>query len=229
MASPGQKKEKKSTLEQTAVNLATQKLKPAFEVDHVVENLAEALVGPAASSVLLVGKAGVGKTAVVHELVRRRAHFGLATTPFWSTSGARLVAGMTGFGMWQERCDSLWQEAEKTNAIVHFGNLVELLGNGKSEHNAQGLASFFRQRFARLQALAIVECTPEQLSVVEREDPGTLKVLRQLLVEEPPPEASRKILKRYASEFRTDTPATKKKRRVAIQSQRASITDSALE
>ena len=231
MASAGQKKEKKSTLQQTAVDLMTQKLNPAFEVDHLVENLAELLVGPAASSVLLVGKAGVGKTAVVHELVRRRGRFGLGSTPFWSTSGARLVAGMTGYGMWQERCDALWQEAEKTNAIVHFGNLVELVDTGKSEHNTQGLASFFRQRFARRQALAILECTPEQLSVVEREDPGTLKVLRQLIVDEPTPEAGRKILKHFASEFRDQTAVTKRKtkRLAAIQSRPPLLTDAGLD
>jgi ATP-dependent Clp protease ATP-binding subunit ClpC len=232
MVSAGKKKEKKSTLEKTAVDLLTQQLNPAYEVDHVVETLAEALAGNAASSVLLVGKAGVGKTAVVHELVRQRARFGLGTTPFWSTSGARLVAGMTGYGMWQERCDSLWQEAEKTNAIVHFGNLVELVDTGKSEHNAQGLASFFRQRFARRQALAILECTPEQLSIVEREDPGTLKVFRQLAIDEPSPEASRKILNRYAKDFRYETGVTRNKaRRRARQSQRTKplIADSALE
>src|SRR5690349_11382303 len=230
MASLGQKKEKKSTLEQTAVNLTTQKLSPAFEVDHVVESLAEALVGPAASSVLLVGKGGVGKTAIVHEFVRRRGRFGLGATPFWSTSGARLVAGMTGYGMWQERCDALWQDAEKTNAIVHFGNLVELVDTGKSEHNTQGLASFFRQRFARRQALAILECTPEQLSVVEREDPGTLKVFHQLIVEEPAPEAGRKILHRFADEFRAETAVTKKKqRRQAIQVRHTQIAEPGLD
>ena len=230
MASLGKKEQKKSTLEQTAVDLTTQQLKPAYEVDQVVENLAEALVGQSASSVLLVGKAGVGKTAVIHELVRRRDRFGLATTPFWSTSGARLVAGMTGYGMWQERCDVLWQEAEKTNAIVHFGNLVELVNTGKSEHNMQGLASFFRQRFARRQALAILECTPEQLSVVEREDPGTLKVLRQLVIEEPSVDAGRKILKRFANDFRRATPDKKSKRRLANRTRRTSpISDPALE
>jgi ATP-dependent Clp protease ATP-binding subunit ClpA len=233
MAAAGKKEEKKSTLEQTAVNLTTQKLSPAFEIDHVVETLAEALVGQAAASVLLVGKAGVGKTALVHELVRQRARFGLGATPFWSTSGARLVAGMTGFGMWQERCDALWQEAEKTNAIVHFGNLMELMDTGKSEHNTQGLATFFRQRFARRQALAILECTPEQLSVVEREDPGTLKVFRQLIIDEPSPEASRKILQRYADAYRHPTPDIKEKaRRQLARVARptvAPITDSALE
>jgi ATP-dependent Clp protease ATP-binding subunit ClpC len=231
MASAGKKKEKKSTLEQTAVDLTTQKLSPAFEVDHVVENLAEALVGESASSVLLVGKAGVGKTAVVHELVRRRGQFGLGTTPFWSTSGARLVAGMTGYGMWEERCDLMWQEAEKSNAIVHFGNLVELVDTGKSEHNTQGLASFFRQRFVRRQALAILECTPEQLSVVEREDPGTLKVLRQLMIEEPSVEAGRKILKSFANEFPGNDAGTKKKSKRRLQPRPATspITNPALE
>ena len=233
MAGAGKKEQKKSTLEQTAVDLTTQQLSPAFEVDHVVENLAEALVGHAASSVLLVGKAGVGKTAVVHELVRRRASFGLGTTQFWSTSGARLVAGMTGYGMWQERCDSLWQEAEKSNAVVHFGNLVELVDTGKSEHNTQGLASFFRQRFARRQAFAILECTPEQLSVVEREDQGTLKVFRQLTIEEPSPEAGRKILKRFAKEFSRDGAGanSKGKRRHAGETRRTTpaITDAALD
>jgi ATP-dependent Clp protease ATP-binding subunit ClpA len=233
MATIGQKEQKKSTLEETAVDLTKEKLNAAFEVDQAVENLAEALVGQGASSVLLVGKAGVGKTAVVHELVRRRAHFGLPGTPFWSTSGARLVAGMTGYGMWQERCDALWQEAEKSNAVVHFGNLVELVDTGKSEHNTQGLASFFRQRFARRQALAILECTPEQLSVVEREDPGTLKVFRQLAIEEPSPEASRKILKRFANEFPRQASGTKSKRgrRLAIKSRPTSspINDSGLE
>lgn len=234
MARVGQKEQKKSTFEQTAVDLTTQQLSPAFEVDQAVENLAEALVGQAASSVLLVGKAGVGKTAVVHELVRRRERLGLGSTPFWSTSGARLVAGMTGYGMWQERCDSLWQEAEKANAIVHFGNLIELVDTGKSENNSQGLASFFRQRFARRQALAILECTPEQLAVVEREDPGTLRVFRQLTVEEPSPEAGRTILKHYVAEFPFHVPETEskaKRRRLALRPQPTPppISDSALE
>jgi ATP-dependent Clp protease ATP-binding subunit ClpA len=235
IASANRKEKKKSTLEQTAVDLTAQKLSPAFEVDQVVENLAEALTGPAASSVLLVGKAGVGKTAIVHELARRRGSFGLDSTPFWSTSGSRLVAGMSGFGMWQERCDSLWQEAEKSNAIVHFGNLVELVDSGKSEHDVQGLASFFRQRFARRQALAILECTPEQLSVVEREDPGTLKVFRQIVIEEPSPEASSKVLKRFADAFVPDTLIISQKRKRKEQRRALSrpagspISDSGLE
>ena len=201
-ASAGQPEEKKtSALEQTANDLTQQKLPPAYEVEDAVARLAEALTGKAARSVLLVGKAGVGKTTVFLELVRRRAKFDLSSTPFWGTSGSRLVAGMSGFGMWQERCDAVWREAEKTNAVVHFGNLVELMDTGKYEGNTQGVASFFRQRFMSNQALAVVECTPEQLSLIEREDPALLKVFLQFKIEEPSDEAGRSILKQYAENY----------------------------
>ena len=72
-ASSGQPEEKKaSALEKTANDLTTQKFSRAYEVEDVVARLAEALTDKAARSVLLVGKAGVGKTAVFNELVSRR-------------------------------------------------------------------------------------------------------------------------------------------------------------
>lgn len=212
----GQSDEKKeSALEQTANDLTKQKLAPAYEVEDAVARLAEALTGKAARSVLLVGKAGAGKTAVFNQLVRRRSEFGLGSTPFWGTSGSRLVAGMSGFGMWQQRCDAAWREAEKTNAVVHFGNLVELMDTGKSEHNAQGVASFFRQRFMSSQALAVVECTPEQLSLIEREDPALLKVFLQFKIEEPSTEAGRSILKQYAESYPRRTADRRELKRLA--------------
>ena len=216
MAASGVAEQKKSALEESGIDLVTQRLKRAFEVDEKLTELADALKGKSARSVLLVGKAGVGKTALFHELVRRRSEFGFAATPFWATSGARLVAGMTGYGMWQERCEAFWLDAEKTGAIVHFGNLVELMDTGKSEHNAQGLAHFFRQRFARGQALAVLECTPEQLPLIEREDPAILTVLRQLTVEEPTPKASRKILHEFAMS-RADLKASAEDRRRLVR------------
>jgi ATP-dependent Clp protease ATP-binding subunit ClpA len=80
-------------------------------LDAVVGRLAESLTGRRPRSVLLVGPVGVGKSAAVRELVRRRFQFGLGETPFWSTSGSRLIAGKSGYGMWQERCRDLVREA----------------------------------------------------------------------------------------------------------------------
>jgi ATP-dependent Clp protease ATP-binding subunit ClpA len=95
--------EKPSVLKQVATALDRERLAPALEVDETVEQIADALTATRPQSVLLVGPSGVGKTAAVREVVRRRADFHLGSTPFFQTSGARIVAGQCGFGMWQDR------------------------------------------------------------------------------------------------------------------------------
>jgi ATP-dependent Clp protease ATP-binding subunit ClpA len=187
-----------SVLPEVGVDLATMALEPAYAVDEVVTRLAEQLTGRSPRSVLLVGSSGVGKTAALHELVRRRAQLGLAATPFWATSGARLVAGMSGFGMWQERCQRLWREAARKRAVLHLGNLVELTEVGKSEHQPQGIASFLRPYLARGDLLAVAECTPEQVPLIERLEPALLGAFARLDVDEPGPERGRVILESVA-------------------------------
>ncbi|MBL8148497.1 MAG: ATP-dependent Clp protease ATP-binding subunit [Blastocatellia bacterium] len=197
-------KEEKNILDEVAIDLTKQKLEPAFEVGETVKDLAEVLVGRAPRSVLLVGASGVGKTATIHELVRHRSSFQLGRTPFWATSGSRLVAGMTGYGMWQERCQKVWREVSKQKAILVMGNLVELMEVGKYEGNSQGIASFFRPYLRRGDFLAIVEATTEQLAIIEKEDPHLLGIFYQIKLEEPSVEKSRSILLSSALQLSTN-------------------------
>lgn len=190
---------KKSVLDQVTTDLTTSKLVEVFELDEVVARIAEAFTARLPKSVLLVGKSGVGKTAAVHELVRQRAKLSLARTPFRSTSGARLITGMSGYGMWQERCQKLWREAAKQKAILHVGNLIELMEVGQHESNSQGIASFLRPYIARGDLLVIAECTPEQLPLIERRDPHLLTAFHRVNVEEPSLATGRKILRQVAA------------------------------
>jgi ATP-dependent Clp protease ATP-binding subunit ClpC len=190
--------DKKSVLAEVATDLTKENLPQAFEMDEAVSRLADALTGRHPRSILLVGKSGVGKTALVYELVRRRQEYRLSRTPFYATSGARLVAGMSGFGMWQERCAKVWREAAKLKAILQFGNLLELMEVGKSTASTQGIAAFFRPYISRGDLLCIAECTPEQLPVIEREAPNLLDAFLQIKVEEPTPERGTTILLNYA-------------------------------
>ena len=185
---------RKPVIEEVGRDLGRESLPPAYELDHLVARLADALAGRHARSVLLVGKSGVGKTAAVHELVRRRAALGLGGTPFWATTGSRLVAGMSGYGMWEERCQRLRSEASKAQAVLHLGSLVELMEVGKSEAAAQGIAAFFRPCLRRGELLAVAECTPDQLPAIEREDPHLLEAFHPIEVREPSPRAARAIL-----------------------------------
>jgi ATP-dependent Clp protease ATP-binding subunit ClpC len=192
-----------SVLKQVAVDLSKawtkQERERTYERNSEVRRLAELLGGPMPRSVLLVGKSGVGKTAVVRELARLHASLGLAQRPLWSTSGSRIVAGMTGFGMWQERCQKLLKEVAKTRAIVHLDHLVELIEVGKGGGNQQGIASLLCPAIARGTLLAIAECTPQQLAVIEREDPQLLEAFVQLEIAEASPEQTRNILRQVAS------------------------------
>ncbi len=197
----------KSVLEEVATDLCKATTAPArdfsaaYEIDGLIERLVDALAGHEPRSVLLVGKSGVGKTAAVHELVRRRAALQLAQTPFWATSGASLIGGAMGFGMWQERCGKLIREASGKRAILYLGNLVELLEIGKSNASNMGIAGFLRPAIARGQLLVITECTPEQLTLLERQDPHLVSAFRQLPVDEPPRDKVRSILEQVAAEY----------------------------
>ena len=168
-----------ATLRSVASELSRAKLDAVYAVDDKVRELAEYFIGEAPQSVLLVGPAGVGKSSLVHRLVSMRAEFGLQKRSVWSTSGARIVSGMSGLGMWQQRCHKLIREAYKTSAILHLGSLIELMEAGKID-GQPGVASMIRQAVARGKLLAIAECTPEQLAVVEREDPMLLRAFTKM-------------------------------------------------
>ncbi len=196
----GRKEKKESILKQSATELLRENLEPAFEVESLTRRLADALGGRESRSVLLVGPAGCGKTAVVHELIRNRTKLRLGATRFWTSGGSRLVAGQSGFGMWQEHCRKLAQEASSAKAILHLGNLFELMEVGKSSHNQQGIASFLRPYIARGDLQVIVECTPDQLSIIERADPHLLEVLLQIEVPEPDRDTGRLVLMSFAAQ-----------------------------
>lgn len=206
---------KESILKQAATELRREDLEPAFEVEALTHKLADALGGRTPRSVLLVGPSGCGKTAAIHELVRNKSKLRLGSATFWSSDGPRLVAGKSGFGMWQEHCQNLAREASHERATLHLGNLFELMEVGKSEHNQQGVASFLRPYIARGDLQIIVECAPEQLSLIERADPHLLEVLFQIQAREPDVDAGRLILMNCAAHI--------------SENERAVITDDGLE
>ncbi|HEX4608021.1 MAG TPA: AAA family ATPase, partial [Urbifossiella sp.] len=197
---------KKSVLHTVASAVRPGSEDPAYEADEVVAQLAEALTAKPPQSVLLVGPSGVGKTAAFGELVRRAVAHQLSATPFFRTTGSRLVAGQTGFGMWEQRCQELVREAERKRAVLHVGGLAELMDVGKSEGNPTGIAAFLRPAIARGDLLCVAEATPEQLPLIEKEDPQLLDAFRRVTVDEPGTVRGMAILRAFAAADRRREP-----------------------
>ncbi|MBX3747136.1 MAG: ATP-dependent Clp protease ATP-binding subunit [Verrucomicrobiae bacterium] len=182
-------------LEEVGLDVGKERIEATWENEGVVGRLATVLGGNPPRSVLLVGPSGVGKTAAFRELVRRRQELGFPDTPFFATSGARLVAGMSGYGMWQERCLKMVREASHRRAVVHLGGIFELIQVGASVANAQGIGSFLRPHLMRGELLAVTEATVEELALVERMEPQLLRAFEEVRCEEPGMDAFRRILR----------------------------------
>lgn len=171
----------------------------AYGLDDELLRLVESVSGPNRRSVLIVGPPGSGKTALIRELARRRADLGFAHTAFWTTSAARLVSGPVGFGMWQERCQDLCREVARIRAVLHLGNLAELVEVGRVSRDGQSVGAFLRPWIARGEIFALAEATPDQIAAIERQEPNLLAAFQVWQLTERSPAQTREILERTFS------------------------------
>ncbi|HSH82584.1 MAG TPA: AAA family ATPase, partial [Herpetosiphonaceae bacterium] len=177
-----------SVLRTCGINLtaqvATNGLSRADRRDELVEQILATLAGSTASSVLLVGQEGVGKTALVHEIVAR-IHVGtvperLRGRELWAVTGNNLIAGMSYIGQWQGRVQSLIQEVRKGRQILHMGDPNAILDAGRWSSSDNNMGRFLRPYVESGDITIICECTPEGLAAALKAEPGLVHAFRRV-------------------------------------------------
>ncbi|MBM7116207.1 AAA family ATPase [Archangium primigenium] len=136
--------------------------------------------GEKRQGVLLVGPELVGKTELLLAFMRAEHKAGRAR-PVFATSGSQLIAGMSGFGQWQERVLRVMRAAQQLDAILYFENLGELLAQHSTESiNLPGAMKPFLDE-GRVRVVG--ELTPEALDLLENQHPGFLAAFSRVRLE----------------------------------------------
>lgn len=157
----------------------------AFERDDTVNLLVEHFTDEQARrSILLVGDAGTGKSAIIQEFARRL----LDVDPAWNileTNTSELMSGTRYLGDWETKLKEMSETILKYDkVIVYVTNPNDLLGAGAHSKSDENFADFFKPYLQRGQIRLIAECTEDSLKGGLSREPGFLRLFRQVKVHE---------------------------------------------
>src|SRR6185369_8075779 len=123
--------------------------------------------------VLLIGKRLVGKTAVIHEFVRRRMDRRRASDTtlhiaspadlagdVWLISPQRLISGMAYLGQWEGRLLAILTESQRKHHTLYFDDLIGLFYSGRTSSSQLSVAHVLKPYLERRDVRAVAECTP---------------------------------------------------------------------
>ncbi|HEY2955439.1 MAG TPA: ATP-dependent Clp protease ATP-binding subunit [Candidatus Eisenbacteria bacterium] len=174
-------------------------LTPVIGREAEIALVAEVLLRKRKNSPVLVGQAGVGKTAVVEGLARMLAtadaRHPLKDARIIELSMASLVAGTKYRGQFEERLLGVIQEASGSSSVVLFLDEIHtIVGTGSAGGDSVGAADIVKPALARGELRCIGATTlAEYRRHIER-DAALERRFEPVMVEEPTPGQAREIL-----------------------------------
>ncbi len=174
------------------------------EIDPVIgrndelERLTEILCRRTKNNPLLIGEAGVGKTAIVEELSRRivtnNVPVQLKNKRIVSVSMSSLVAGTKYRGEFEERISKILKELEQDNNVIIFiDEMHTLVGAGGAE-GAIDASNILKPVLARGKIQIIGATTIDEYKKFIEDDRALARRFQTIMVEEPNNSKTKEIL-----------------------------------
>ena len=198
------KNRKKLIIEEYGYNMnekaENNELDPVIGREKEIDRIIEILCRRAKNNPLLIGEAGVGKTAIVEELSRRIVE---GTVPdklknkkIVSISMASLIAGTKYRGEFEERINKILSEIEQTQDIILFIDEIHTLVGAGGAEGAIDASNILKPFLARGKLKLIGATTIEEYKKYLEDDRALDRRFQTLVIEEPNIKETIKILKK---------------------------------
>ena len=147
------KPEQKTSLEMYATNLNEKaekgEIDPLIGRDFEVERISQILIRRRKNNPLLVGEAGVGKTAIVEGIAKliyeKKAPLPIAESVVYALDMGALVAGTKYRGDFEKRLKALIVDLKKTkNAILFIDEIHTIIGAGSASGSVMDAANLLK-------------------------------------------------------------------------------------
>ncbi|MCB9450155.1 MAG: ATP-dependent Clp protease ATP-binding subunit [Anaerolineaceae bacterium] len=175
------------------------RISPAISREREIRALARTLARSKKNNPLLLGDAGVGKTAVVEGLAYA-IHDGSAPKSLHHRRIVQieigtLVAGTSLRGQFEERLIGIVDEAKNAgNVILFIDEIHTIVGAGDTIDSNLDAANILKPALARGEIMCIGATTHEEYRRAIAQDPALDRRFRTIDIEEPSPEDSLAIL-----------------------------------
>ncbi len=173
--------------------------------DKEIDLIIETLLRKKKNNPLLVGDAGVGKSAIVEELARRivknEVPSMLTDKIIFSLDMASILAGTRYRGEFEERVNHIIKEVKESNNIILFIDEVHtMVGAGDSE-GAIGASDILKPYLARGDIKCIAATTKKEYEKSILKDKALNRRFERILINEPNEEETFNILKAIKNEY----------------------------
>lgn len=196
------KKRHKLLIDEYSVDLnkkcSDNEIDPVIGRDNELNSIIEILSRRCKNNPLLIGSAGVGKTAIVEELANRIV---LGTVPanlknkrILSVSMSSLVAGTKYRGEFEERINKLLKEVEDNGDIILFIDEIHTLVGAGGAEGAIDASNILKPSLARGKIKIIGATTLTEYSKFIEKDKALDRRFQKIIINEPSIEEVKNIL-----------------------------------
>ncbi len=202
---------KKSVLEQFTINLTAKAsqglLDPVVERSEVIERMIHILSRRTKNNPVMVGEAGVGKTAVVEglaeKIVAKQVPEPLLKKRILQLDLMSILAGASHRGEFEERMKDLIEEVKNSRGeiILFIDEIHNIVGAGSSGEGSLDASNFLKPALARGELQMIGATTLTEYRKYIEKDPALERRFQPVLVPEPTVEQAVKMLKSLKDKY----------------------------